>query len=85
MVRVGATPLGQSWTCEGPSGGGAGDSQTGIGQFVLLWMTGDPAGFGSLAANQITSAAGGIPGPVAPGQILSLYGQLIGRGRGQAG
>jgi uncharacterized protein (TIGR03437 family) len=68
-----ATPLGQSWNCDATGG-----SPSGIGQFVLLWMTGDPAGFGSLAANQISSAAGGIPGPVAPGQILALYGQLIG-------
>ena len=30
---------------------------TGIGQFVLLWLTGDPAGFVSLQASQIASAA----------------------------
>ena len=49
-----------------------------MGQFVLLWMSGDPAGFGSLAVNQIANAAGGIPAPVAPGEVLSLFGQQIG-------
>ena len=38
-----ATSLGP-WTCDAAS-----DPRRGIGQFVLLWMTGDPAGFGSLA------------------------------------
>jgi uncharacterized protein (TIGR03437 family) len=67
-----ATLLGP-WTCDATS-----DPRWGIGQFVLLWMTDDPAGFGSLAVNQIASLAGGIPAPVAPGEIISLYGQGIG-------
>ena len=74
-----ATSLGP-WTCDGAS-----DPRWGIGQFVLLWMTGDPAGFGSLAVNQIASAAGGLPAPVAPGEIISLYGQGIGPATGVAG
>jgi uncharacterized protein (TIGR03437 family) len=41
-------------------------------------MTGDPLGFGSIDATQIANAAGGYPGPVAPGEILSIYGQVIG-------
>ena len=45
---------------------------------LVLWLTGDPAGFGSIDSTQIASAAGGFPGPVAPGEILSLYGQGIG-------
>jgi uncharacterized protein (TIGR03437 family) len=60
------------WDCT------ASDGRTGIGQFILLWMTGDPNGFGSLDPEQIASAAGGPSGPVAPGQLLSLYGQSIG-------
>ena len=61
------------WTCDAAS-----DPRAGIGQFVLLWMTGDPGGFGSLAPSLIANAAGGVPGPVAPGEIVSLYGQGIG-------
>jgi uncharacterized protein (TIGR03437 family) len=45
---------------------------------ALLWMTGDPGGFGTIDPTQIASAAGGFPGPVAPGEIISLYGQGIG-------
>jgi uncharacterized protein (TIGR03437 family) len=45
---------------------------------LLLWMTGDPGGFGSIDATQIASAAGGFPGPIAPGEIVSIYGQGIG-------
>jgi uncharacterized protein (TIGR03437 family) len=45
---------------------------------VVLWLTGDPGGFGTIDATQIASAAGGFPGPVAPGEILSFYGQGIG-------
>lgn len=45
---------------------------------TLLWMTGDPGGFGTIDPTQIASAAGGFPGPVSPGEIISLYGQGIG-------
>src|SRR4051812_7081157 len=46
-----------------------------VDQILLLWMTGDPGGFNTIDPQQIASAAGGFPGPVAPGEILSLYGQ----------
>ncbi|MCU1238055.1 MAG: hypothetical protein JWP63_6022 [Candidatus Solibacter sp.] len=73
---IGYTPTNLApWTCDATS-----DPHVGIGQFVLLWMTGDPAGFGSLAISQIASIAGGIPAPIAPGEIISLYGQGIGSG-----
>jgi len=48
------------------------------GSAVLLWMTGDPQGFGSIDPTQTANAAGGFPGPIAPGQIVALYGQLVG-------
>ena len=67
------TTLDSLWTCDASS-----DPATGIGQFILLWNTGDPAGFGSLQASQIASAAGGFAGPVAAGEIVSIYGQGIG-------
>lgn len=77
LIRAGddypPTGLDALWTCDATS-----NPATGIGQFVLLWLTGDPAGFGSLQASQIASAAGGFPGPVAAGEILSIYGQGIG-------
>jgi uncharacterized protein (TIGR03437 family) len=47
-------------------------------QIVLAAMTGDPNGFGSLDRTQVASATGGFPGPIAPGEVISLYGQLIG-------
>ncbi len=62
-----------TWRC-----GEAALPQPGIGKLLLLWLTGDAYGFGSIAADQIASAAGGPPGPLAPGQMLSLYGQLMG-------
>lgn len=66
------TAVPPAWTC-GVAGSGAG-----IGQFVLLWMTGDPNGFGSIDPTQIASAAGGPVAPIAPGEIISFYGQSIG-------
>jgi uncharacterized protein (TIGR03437 family) len=68
-----ATGLDALWTCDASS-----NPAIGIGQFVLLWMTGDPAGFGSLQAGQIAGAAGSFPGPVAAGELLTIYGQGIG-------
>ena len=68
-----ATNLNQQWACDATN-----NPQNGIGQFILLLMTGDPAGFGSIDPSQIASAAGGPVAPVAPGQIISIYGQLIG-------
>jgi len=66
------TSIGPSWNCDTT------DGRTGIGQVVLLWMTGDPNGFGSLDPQQVASAAGGPVGPVAPGEIIALYGQSVG-------
>lgn len=68
-----ATNLDSLWTCDASH-----NPATGLGQFILLWLTGDPAGFGSLQAGQIASAAGSFPGPVTAGEILSIYGQGIG-------
>lgn len=63
---------GSKWDCS------ATDGRSGIGNFILLWMTGDPNGFGSIDPTLIANAAGGPPGALAPGQIVSLYGQSIG-------
>jgi uncharacterized protein (TIGR03437 family) len=49
-----------------------------MGELILLWMTGDPLGFGSVSRDQVASAAGGPAAPVAPGAIVSLYGFLFG-------
>jgi uncharacterized protein (TIGR03437 family) len=43
-----------------------------------VWLTGDPGGFGYLDAAQIASAAGGPSGPIAPGEVITLYGQGMG-------
>ncbi|MEO8026487.1 MAG: cellulase family glycosylhydrolase [Bryobacteraceae bacterium] len=68
-----ATTLDHPWTC-----GQIGDPQPGIGGIILLFLTGDPAGFGSIAPEFVASAAGGPPGPVAPGEVVTFYGQLVG-------
>lgn len=77
LIRAGddypPTGLDSLWTCDSTS-----DPSVGLGQWVLLLMTGDPAGFGSLQASQIASAAGSFPGPIAAGEMLSIYGQGIG-------
>lgn len=68
-----ASELVDGWTCaalDGPT--------RGIGRLLLLWLTGDTHGFGSIAADQMASAAGGPPGPLSPGQMLSIYGQGLG-------
>ena len=49
-----------------------------MGEVLLLWLTGDPTGFGVLAADQVASAAGGPTGPVAPGEIIAIFGFLFG-------
>jgi uncharacterized protein (TIGR03437 family) len=69
-----ATILNGRWTCDASS-----DPRVGIGQFVLLFLTGDPNGFGSLDPNLIASAANGFGGqPVAPGELINVYGQGVG-------
>lgn len=67
------TTLDAPWTCDAST-----NPATGLGQFLLFALTGDPGGFGSIQASQIASAAGGFPGPIAPGEILSIYGQGVG-------
>ena len=69
------TPNGltKPWTC--------GQAQTpaqGIGAMLIQWLTGDPFGFGSLAADQLGNIAGGASGAVAPGEVLVIYGQAVG-------
>jgi uncharacterized protein (TIGR03437 family) len=69
-----ATLLNGRWSCDPSS-----DPRVGIGQFILLFLTGDPNGFGSLDPNLIASAANGFGGqPVAPGQLLNIFGQGVG-------
>lgn len=50
----------------------------GIGPLLLLWMTGDEFGFGTILADQIANTAGGPAGPIAPGELITLYGQGLG-------
>jgi uncharacterized protein (TIGR03437 family) len=69
----GPTQLNKLWTC-----GLLLNPQPGMGELILLWMTGDPLGFGSVSRDQVASAAGGPAAPVAPGAIVSLYGFLFG-------
>ena len=54
------------------------DPRTGIGQWVLLTMTGDPNGFGSLDPGLVAGISGFASQPIAPGEIVSLFGQLVG-------
>jgi uncharacterized protein (TIGR03437 family) len=65
--------LDQPWTC-----GAIANPEPGMGQVVLLWLTGDPLGFGSIAADLLASAAGGPTGPVAPGEVVAFFGFLFG-------
>jgi uncharacterized protein (TIGR03437 family) len=67
------TTLDRTWTC-----GKITDPQPGMGQVQLLWLTGDPTGFGVLAKELTASAAGGPAAPIAPGEIVSFYGYLFG-------
>jgi uncharacterized protein (TIGR03437 family) len=68
-----ATRLDRPWTC-----GQVSNPEPGMGEYVLVWLTGDQEGFGSLSPSQIANAAGGPASPAAPGQILSIYGFLFG-------
>jgi uncharacterized protein (TIGR03437 family) len=68
-----ATRLDNLWTC-----GQEVSPQPGMGEFVLVWLTGDLEGFGALNPDLVASAAGGPAGAVAPGQVLAIYGFLIG-------
>ena len=68
-----ATQLDRTWTC-----GQVADPQPGIGGILLLFLTGDFAGFGSIDPDEVASAAGGPAGPVSPGEVVTFYGELIG-------
>jgi uncharacterized protein (TIGR03437 family) len=67
------TLLDRPWTC-----GQTLNPQPGMGEFLLLWMTGDPGGFGYITPDLVANAAGGPAGPVAPGEIVTLHGQGMG-------
>ncbi len=67
------TQLNTPWKC-----GVVTNPEPGMGEIVLLQLTEDSTGFGVLDADQVASAAGGIAGPVAPGEILKVYGFLFG-------
>jgi uncharacterized protein (TIGR03437 family) len=67
------TRLDRTWTC-----GIVTDPEPGMGQVQLLWLTGDPTGFGVIAADQTASAAGGPALPVAPGELINFFGFLFG-------
>ena len=66
------TVLDRAGTCE------AAETQPGIGSDVLLWMTGDPLGFGSILPEMFANAAGGPARFPSPGEIISVYGQGLG-------
>ncbi len=67
------TDLIGGWTCDGVV-----NPRIGMGRVILLWVTGDPNGFGSLDVNLIASAATLYVSPPAPGELMSIYGQLVG-------
>lgn len=67
------TQLDRAWVC-----GVVQDPQPGLGELLLLELTGDETGFGVIEADQVASAAGGPSAPVAPGEIIKLFGFLFG-------
>ena len=73
LVAYDPTQLNRSWTC-----GIVTDPEPGMGQVEMLWLTGDPTGFGVIAADQTASAAGGPASPVAPGELINFFGFLFG-------
>jgi uncharacterized protein (TIGR03437 family) len=68
-----ATDLDSLWTCDATGG-----PQPGIGVGILLWLTEDEAGFGSIQPDLIANAAGGPARPVAPGELVAIFGQGLG-------
>jgi uncharacterized protein (TIGR03437 family) len=74
------TRLERAWTC-----GDKSDSTQGMGELMLMAMTGDPTGFGEIAPELIANAATGLPGAIAPGEIISMYGVDIGPDPGMLG
>jgi len=67
------TRLERIWVC-----GDKSDSTQGMGELLLMLMTGDPTGFGEIAPEFIANATTGLPGAIAPGELLSIYGVEIG-------
>jgi uncharacterized protein (TIGR03437 family) len=67
------TRLDRPLTC-----GAAPESRQGMGEILLLTMTGDPTGFGELIPELIANAATERVGPLAPGEIIAIYGVEIG-------
>ena len=61
------------WTC-----GENSNPIQGMGELLLVAMTGDPTGFGELIPETIANAATGMVGPVAPGEMISIYGAEVG-------
>jgi uncharacterized protein (TIGR03437 family) len=57
---------------------------TPLGEVILLWTTGDPGGFGLLRADMIANSAGGLAGPVAPGELVTIYTEQLGPAAGAA-
>ncbi len=68
-----ATVLDRPWTC-----GAVLVPQPGIGAELLLSLTGDQFGFGSIAADQVGNTASKQVGAMAPGELITIYGQYIG-------
>jgi uncharacterized protein (TIGR03437 family) len=64
------TKLDKLWTC-----GDVMSPQPGMGDTMLVWLTGDPFGFGTISPDLVTNAAGGPAEPVAPGEIVAIYRQ----------
>jgi uncharacterized protein (TIGR03437 family) len=58
--------------------------EVGIGQAIIVWITGDPRGFGALRTDLIVNAASGLPGPVAPGELVTIYAEQLGPAEGAA-
>jgi uncharacterized protein (TIGR03437 family) len=75
FISYAPTTLGSEVACPGASG---------MGELLLLWTTGDPGGFGMLSPSLVANSAGGLPGPIAPGELLTLYVEQLGPAAGAA-
>ena len=67
------TQLDRRWTC-----GAITNPQPGMGEVILLELTEDATGFGVIDAELVANAAGGPSGPLAPGEIIAIFGFLFG-------
>ncbi|MBM3757938.1 MAG: hypothetical protein FJW38_28640 [Acidobacteria bacterium] len=54
----------------------------GMGEVLLLWLTGDLTGFGYMRDDRVANAAGGPAAPIAPGELISIYTEQLGPERG---